>query len=272
VRHPWPVDDSGDTVVGRRRRESPLVGSWSAWRWPLTGLVIASVVLGLGAVRRAAQESDLARDLVAGRVERVDLSPPSEQGVGPTAAIDLGRSFSPQVRWRDTDGRVYQASVRWLTQLPGDTDLGATIGSTAEQAGQPAPQLGALVGGLSATVGRWLPLVVWLLLLGLLLVAPPPRRTTRWAVFWLTLTAGGLGSLWWLWCDAPWSTPPERAERGRRVNGWVMFVVALSVNVAFSALVVIGFTHLWHHGGGSGPVQWSVVDGRGRVTPWDAVR
>jgi hypothetical protein len=40
-----------------------------------------------------------------------------------------------------------------------------------------------------------------------LLRAPQPRRATRWGWFWVFSIPLGLGILWWLLDEHPWSLP-----------------------------------------------------------------
>lgn len=243
--------------------------SWSAWRIPLSVLVVVSFVGSLALVPRSAHIADLARDLQSGVVTRVDVSPPSGQRWGPPAAIMLGRTFSSQIRWQTTNGQIYQTGAGWLLSRPGHVALGPSVVATAQAAGQVAPRLGSLAGGWHAWATRWLPLFLWGLLVAVLLASPQPRRMTKWAVFWLLMTAGGLGALWWLWRDVPWSRFAARLpEGGRRWSGWVTFGLAFVVNVALSAAIVAVFHYFFSHSPG-GTVQWTVINREGRPSLWD---
>ncbi len=92
--------------------------------------------------------------------------------------------------------------------------------------------------------------VVWLVMLFVLVTGPQPRRATKWAVFWLLAIPGGLGMLWVLAREAPWSRRavalPEPAaghEWGRWTGGRTFLVVLV---VSF---VVVSFPYLWRTGG-----------------------
>ena len=266
MRHPGCVALDDQTQQQPSEAQS-VPRSWSRWRIPLSVLVVVSFVGSLALVPRSAHIADLARDLQQGVVTTVDVSPPSGQRWGPTAAIMLGRTFSSQIRWQTNSGQIYEASSGWLTSRPGQVAVGPSVVATAQAAGQVAPRLASLAGGWHAWAARWLPLFLWGLLVALLLAGPQPRRMTKWAVFWLLMTAGGLGALWWLWRDVPWSQAVARAN-GRRLNGWVTFGLAFVINVALSAVIVAGFHHFFSHNPG-GTVQWTVIDHQGRPSLWD---
>ena len=256
-------------------------------------LIVLTFAYAWAYVPRGATTADLARDLAAGEVVRVDPNPPSGQRLGPTATIDVGRTFIAQIRWKTSDGRVYQAPSAWLLGRPGQVDLARTVTATAEAAGHPEPTVGPIGAGWAGRISDDAPMMLWLLLVVLLVLSPPTRRMTKWAVFWLLLTAGGLGALVWVWWDAPWSPSANRlpdwrtGERAsataegtptrwrllRRpmkgpVRGWVTLLVALVVNAAVSALLVTTFAHLYTHPGGSGPVEWSIIDKSGLESTW----
>jgi hypothetical protein len=47
--------------------------------------------------------------------------------------------------------------------------------------------------------------IAYLLVLGTVLFGPQPRRVTRWAAFWVVTVPLGIGVLWLLAREAPWS-------------------------------------------------------------------
>ena len=47
--------------------------------------------------------------------------------------------------------------------------------------------------------------IAWLIMLFVLITGPQPRLATTWAASWVMLLPGGLGLIWLLTNEAPWS-------------------------------------------------------------------
>jgi hypothetical protein len=98
----------------------------------------------------------------------------------------------------------------------------------------PTIRTNASVEWLSQAMG-----ITFLALLVVLITGWQPRRSTKWAAFWLLLLPGGLGMLWILVREAPWSRQmaalPEPAtglwSPGRWTGGWTFIAVALLSNL-----------------------------------------
>lgn len=76
---------------------------------------------------------------------------------------------------------------------------------------------------------------------------PQPRRATKWAWFWVILLLPGIGVLFWLVLDVPWSrrasarpepVPGERSTDGRLSAGRAVLLV-LGLNLALLVVLVV---------------------------------
>lgn len=197
-------------------------------------------------------------DIAAGRVvayqwgERWDAGP--RAWFSPAALRSSGQ-LGPVFAWRTSDGRV-----RWTdTEVSGDfpvtgaADLGNFAGPGAAAIGQElrAAGLEDRVGGVQSAgrVGTRIGFVLGVVFLAVVVGGPAPVRGTRWYWFWLVyLVPFGLGLLFWLARDRPWSgvaaAPPGVVDLGgqRRNSGIRGFAVGLL------AAILIGLLTLLLHG------------------------
>lgn len=98
--------------------------------------------------------------------------------------------------------------------------------------------------------------IAHLLVLGTVLFGPQPRRFTRWAAFWWVTMPLGVGAVWLLVREAPWSRTasalPELSPHGKqkltaegdpRFTGGpaflVTFLVGTVLNVVVGSLVAV---------------------------------
>jgi hypothetical protein len=75
--------------------------------------------------------------------------------------------------------------------------------------------------------------LAWLTMVFVLISGPQPRRATKWAMFWWLCLPGGLGMLWALTREAPWSRraaalpePPPGPGEGKYTGGWAFIGLA----------------------------------------------
>ena len=162
------------------------------------------------------------------------------------------------------------------TQDPQSTsrlDPAASIARTAQSFGVAAPKV-VQPGQLPFDHLKWLSVLLIVLMIGLLLHGPQPRRTTKAGAFWAYLLPLNIGIFYALLRDSPWSQRmnlvPEPAASDRivvdrvtnrklhRYGGWMVFLwFTLVTRLALTLLLVaVAFafpTYL-------DPVGWSAVD------------
>ena len=166
------------------------------------------------------------------------------------------------------------------TQPAAPLDPSASITRTARSLGAVAPTV-VSPGDLRFDRVKWLSALVTVLMIGILVYGPQPRRMTKWGAFWAYLIPFSVGIFYALFRDSPWSPRTNRLPEpsvGDRVvvdpvtneviprpGGWAMFFSALIAGSAIS-LVLLGIagafpTYL-------DPVAWSAVDLAGNpMTP-----
>lgn len=209
-----------------------------AWRVLRLVLVALCLVTAATAGWTAPRETAYARaqaDVLAGRVEAYrwgdhweeetpgpGFDRPTLVSSGDAGPVFLWQLADGRVRWTDTADRD-QADVAWLTDA-------------VRSAGLPGPSadvapLGRVVDGLSLLLG--------LAFLVVLVNGPAPALGTRWYWFWVgALPPYGVGLLFWLFRDRPWS---RRAARpgGRRDRGFLGLLTALVLTVVVGIVQLV---------------------------------
>lgn len=173
----------------------------------------------------------------------------SRRWFGP-ATLGSSGELGPLFAWRAPDGRVY-----WT-----DTDdyHEVTVGGTVDEDRYTGPGAvriaedlrAARMEGRTGDVGRFHPLTGWagiilgVISLGVLVAGPAPVLGTRWFWFWLIyMVPYGLGLLFWLARDRPWSSrvPPRSdvgAEDGRD-RGYLGFGFALLAGILIQVALLL---------------------------------
>ncbi|HYN94759.1 MAG TPA: hypothetical protein VES42_12995 [Pilimelia sp.] len=232
----------------------PVVVARRAWRW--WGVLRVAVVL-LWLLAAAAswwtgpreQSYDRARaDVAAGRVTAYQWGDYWDAGNARTwfgpARLHSSGTLGPLFVWRTPDGRV-----RWTNtdhfgrvKVMGTVDEVNYSGPGAMGIAQDvrAAGLERRSGGVDPFgAGRaFVGLILGLVFLGVVVAGPAPTRGTRWYWFWLVAAAPyGLGLLYWLARERPWSpSAAPAAEAGgpdRRSRG----ILGLGLGVVASILV-----------------------------------
>lgn len=232
-------------------------------------LICVASLMAIWGTPSTVSEAYLGQAVVSGGVMSWEVDAPrSQYGLEVATRISVtttGNGEGGTVIWTDTQGRLHRTDVQSLLGQPDpnrpedqeltnpaagvfssdgyEVDLGATIAATAAAGRSPVPQ-----PGLGAARFLGLPLAA-LSLVGLLLLifGPQPRRRTKWGTFWMLGIPAGVGLVWWVLTDSPWSATtdalPEPAPRQRgpvlgivdRRGGGVMFLIAIALSI------VIGF-------------------------------
>ncbi|WFE21550.1 hypothetical protein O7621_27605 [Solwaraspora sp. WMMD937] len=229
-----------------------------AW-WTVLRLVI--VLLWLVAAATAwwtaprQHDYDQARaDVAAGRVVAYqwgDGWDRSRRGWFDVAELRSSGQLGPLFGWRTADGRV-----RWTNTAT----FGAVTAAAADGGGSYAgPGAAALardlraagleerVGGVQSVVrvGTQIGFVLLVTFLVVLVGGPAPALGTRWYWFWLVyLTPLGLGLLWWLGLERPWSgkaaaLPGVVGVDQRRYTGLLGFAFGLLAALGISLLTMV---------------------------------
>ena len=202
---------------------------WRALRLALVLLwLVAAVTAGWTAPREVAYARAQA-DILDGRVTAYqwgtywDDDQPGRWFGRPTLVSTQERG--PLFAWQLPDGRV-----RWTDT--GRVDDGtASLARAAQSAGLPGPRtrlapLGRVVDGISLALG--------LVFLAVVIRGPAPALGTRWYWFWVgALPPYGIGFLFWLVRERPWSRPAAPDPR-RRDRGFLGLVTALLLAFAVS--------------------------------------
>ena len=259
-------------------------------------LIAVAVVMAIWGTPSSVSEAYLGQAVAYGGVTSWELDAPrSQYGLEVATGLSVTKTSggeSGTVIWTDTRGRLHRTDVQILLGQPDpnrpedqeltnpaagvfwsngyQVDLGATVAATAKAGGSPVPEY-----GLGAARFLGLPLAA-LALVGVLMLifGPQPRRRTKWGTFWMLGIPAGVGLVWWVLTDSPWSAAtdalPEPAPRQRgpvlgvvdRRGGGTMFLIAfaLSIVVGFGWMVLRLFPGAADYGDPqAGTVVWHVV-------------
>ncbi len=251
------VPASDDAEVGQ-----PPSGGWPSPRprWVPVLRALLLTVVGLGVLSwilltpRAGSAQDFLQDLRAGDVRSYQFTSMEDAVPYPGLFVDdNGSDSDPHLVWCSATydcHRVDASDVAFLDDM-------AVSSASAEETDQPSDEqsvvrrvirdqaandpptirTNASVEWLSQAMG-----ITFLALLVVLITGWQPRRSTKWAAFWLLLLPGGLGMLWILVREAPWSRQmaalPEPAtglwSPGRWTGGWTFIAVALLSNLVLN--------------------------------------
>jgi hypothetical protein len=227
---------------------------WGALRFVLVLLwLLAATAAWWTAPRK--QSYDQARaDVAAGRVtafqwgDRWNADGPLPQ-LG-TYALQRSGTLGPLLAWRTPDGRVNWTDTDDFGEV---TTVGAIDQRSYSGPGALAIAQDIRAAGLEHRAGdvrslgpviTGIGLVLAAIVLGVVVAGPAPVLGTRWFWFWLVYTAPyGLGLLFWLARDRPWSrTAASSAASGdveRRDRGILGLVIGLLATILISVLLVV---------------------------------
>jgi hypothetical protein len=161
-------------------------------RFAALGVVVVTSLATVWGSYRHADVGDLQRDLAAGQVESFDVGP-----------ADL---FEPGWRFSCTVGAVQDVGpVTVWTTGPWPWQRFSTSDLSERQ----AIRLGRAAGFELRTPGpNWVAigsLIAFLSVVGAIVFGPQPRRFTKWGAFWIAMLPLGVGQVWLLVTEAPWS-------------------------------------------------------------------
>jgi hypothetical protein len=227
---------------------------WGALRIALVLLwLLAAVVTWWTAPRK--QGYDQARaDVAAGRVTAYQWGDRWDVGRSPrwfgTPALQGSGTLGPLFAWRTPDGRVHWTDTDMFGQVTttGVVDQGSYSGPGAVGIAQDLRAAGlehrAGVAHSPVPVGHWIGVLVAAIVLGVVVAGPAPVRGTRWFWFWLIyLTPHGLGLLFWVARDHPWSRSVVRAAAPstveRRDRGILGFGIGILASILISAVLLV---------------------------------
>ncbi|MDI6105672.1 hypothetical protein QLQ12_44535 [Actinoplanes sp. NEAU-A12] len=156
----------------------------------------------------------------------------------------------PIFAWRAGDGRVHWIDTGALdaTGTAGTVEDGAYSGPGAAGIAQALIAAGVQDrAGAVDTPSPWISgagAVLALFFFGVVVGGPAPVTGTRWFWFWLIYTAPfGLGMVFWLLRDRPWSAAarPARQVAGRetRARGWLGLLAGVAASFLLSAVVLV---------------------------------
>jgi hypothetical protein len=208
---------------------------------------------------RSGSAYDFVADLQQGNVERYEVGPADDlvlfRGIGPGDSSEslvvwctgrLSCSSVPEIElFGYADQEAYVDGVPAEEEdLVGDGEITpdenfegpneslAVTRLVARHSPDPRPRPGDTNAWSGTLALGWT--AGWLVMLFVLITGPQPRRATKWANFWLFLLPGGVGLLWALAREAPWSRsesdlpePPPGPLPGRWSGGWAFLAVLL---------------------------------------------
>nr|WP_230416265.1 hypothetical protein [Micromonospora tarapacensis] len=239
-----------------------MAGRTSRW-WAVLRLALVLVWLLAAAVswwtapRKQSYEQARAA-VVAGRVTAYQWGDSWAAGGGPrpwfgASGLRASSTLGPLFAWRTPDGRVYWTDTDRFDQVtttgavdpasysgPGAVGIGQDL-----RAGGPEHRAGEVRPRWAAATVTGIGLLLAAISLGVLVAGPAPVLGTRWFWFWLVSTAPyGLGMLFWLSRDRPWSRPVvpaampgDRERRDRGILGLVLGILAaILINLLLLAL------------------------------------
>lgn len=235
--------------AGRTRRW------WGVLRIALVLLWLVAAVLAWWTAPRKQSYDHARADVVAGRVtayqwgDRWDSNGPAPW-FGASALRSSG-TLGPLFAWRTPDGRV-----KWTDTI--DFDQVSTTGAVDERRYSGAGAVGLAQDIQAAGLARWNgdvdsppgPVVLGIgvglaaIFLGVLVAGPAPVLGTRWFWFCLvSLAPLGLGLLFWLARDRPWSRsaapPPLPGDAERRDRGMLGVIIGIVAMILTSILLVM---------------------------------
>jgi hypothetical protein len=245
----------GDAVVQHVDGRWRLRSWWSVLRIALVVLWMIWAALAWWSAPRTATVEQARADLASGQVTTYEWGDSWERsstftwGNPNPPTLESSREFGRIFAWRTSQ---FQVRYVRLDQAPppatdasgqpsapsSDPQTASLVRSVAESRLQPGSvRMRSLVPLLSIAVG--------LTMLIVLIAGPAPVVGTRWYWFWvLTGVPLGLGLLFWLFRERPWSpaaeTPTDRSGTARRRSGYtgfgISFLTALAGNVLLFAL------------------------------------
>ncbi|BEL04316.1 hypothetical protein Q0Z83_025070 [Actinoplanes sichuanensis] len=165
------------------------------------------------------------------------------RSTGTQGPIFAWRTGDGRVRWTDTEDfgevTIPDGVERDDYSGPGATGLAQALTAAGlnDRAGD-VDARNAWISGAEA--------VLTLLFLGVVIAGPAPVRGTRWFWFWLTLTAPyGLGLVYWLLRDRPWSptapAAPTTISGETRDRGW--FGLLIGILASFLVGIIVAVLH-----------------------------
>ncbi|WP_141714786.1 hypothetical protein [Micromonospora mirobrigensis] len=256
--------DSGGVAEGRGRRRW-----WQALRILLVVGWVAWAAFAWWSAPREAGTARARSDLSTGRLVSYEWAGgwSSDNGWSWTDRVEprfSGRS-GPLFIWRTTDWRVHYAqfdrgSIGPVPSEPFDAVRYSGPEAAAFDLAVQSANLQPRWSGVDVPPPlRALPTLLLLTTLAVLVLGPAPARGTRWCWLWvLTGVPFGLGLLWWLARERPWSPaePPAPDPSGRDPRD--RWYVGLLAGIATSIVVSLAMYGLRQVFG-----EWLVPPGAG---------
>ncbi|MEV4639495.1 hypothetical protein AB0J80_19290 [Actinoplanes sp. NPDC049548] len=229
--------------------------TWRWWGVLRLALVLVWLVAATVTWWTTPRQQDYAQaqaDLTAGRVtayqwgDHWDVDR-SRRWFG-SATLESSGTLGPLFAWRTADGRVHWTDTSDFEEVhetgavsatdyagPGAVGLAQTIRAAGrEGSNRDVDSPGPLLVAAGALLG--------LVFLGVVIAGPAPRLGTRWYWFWLVSTAPfGLGLLFWLFRDHPWTRSARPADppgdRDRRDRGVLGLCIGMLASLVISILL-----------------------------------
>lgn len=241
---------TGDGVVQETRR--PKISWWQVLRVVLAAGWVVSAGLAWWAAPREASAADARADLAGGHVRSYEWGDDWESDNSPSNPFGVRLRTSggagPIFLWRTGDGRTHYVVLDGGTT----TEQPPAAGLGPEYSGPEARALDVVV---QADLDRITPadrpaqaLLAGLGIAGVILIlwalvsAPAGAIGTKWFWFWvITGMPFGLGLLWWLARERPWSSSARPRETPLR---WYAGIGAAILGGLLAGVAVLGLRHL----------------------------
>jgi hypothetical protein len=161
------------------------------------------------------------------------------------AVLESSGTLGPLFVWRTGSGRLFWADTADFDEVrsTGALDEQAYSGIGAVGIAQDLRAAGAAEPTGIEARGRWadgIGIALALIFIVVLLAGPAPVHGTRWFWWWLVvLTPYGLGLLFWLARDRPWSRSPEVADGRPRDRGILGFGLGLFATFLINIVLLL---------------------------------
>lgn len=255
-----------ETVAPDPPNQAAPFGPWSSHRprlipllrWCLLTVVLIGMSAWLFLTPRQASVGDFAQNLQAGTVRGYEVGSRDQFDRFRGLIFNDGGTDRQELAWCTGTLRCQRVHIDDLgTFLDDGTDAAdeedrefngdyEVVDRFVDRyAAEKRPMAGQTYPWLGPLGATWA--LSWLIMLWVLITGPQPRHVTKWAGFWILCLPGGLGVLYMLTREAPWSRavatlpePPPSPWPGRWTGGKTFLLALLIGGLATALPTLVG--------------------------------